>query len=607
MSRIVLLSIALPFLCCLLPAVQADEAEFVQGILRAADTPVYIAKPCDGTILTTCQSCDTIQICLGGSFNNLNLNRVCPSSTPYCVQGASQTGAACQSSPDSQCGVSSTNGFTCTGVGFFPDPTSCQSYHYCEQEGQVGDTYDCPVGYQYNSRSQQCTRFGLRRCQTITCDPTSQKVFIPYPMDDSYYVYCQYDYSTAVPTFQKAFMLSCGKGSTFNAQKEVCTFQCRRVGFFVNTANPNQYFSCYRQGFRWMVSVNTCSNPNYMFDEKLMRCINNPNAVTTTMSPTTVLPDTTTVAGETTTVAGETTTVAGETTTVAGETTTVAGETTTVAGETTTVAGATTTLTPDTTTVAGATTTLAPDTTTVAGATTTLAPDTTTVAGATTTVAGATTTVAGATTTVAGETTTVACATTTIAGTTTTVAGETTTVAGASTTVAGETTTVAGETTTVAGETTSVAGETTTVSGETTTVAGATTTETGETTTVAGATTTIAGETTTVAGATTTVAGETTTVAGATTTVAGATTTVAGETTTVVGATTTIAGETTTVAGASTTVAGETTTVAGASTTVAGETTTLGIARLADSSVVVKTNCLKFLRDLMRRNNILDD
>ncbi|EAT35173.1 AAEL012648-PA [Aedes aegypti] len=279
MSRLVSLYAVFAVVLCWISVVRADGAEFTSGILRpAADPAEYVPVPCDGTKPTTCQSCNSIQVCVQGSTNNLI--RTCPSSTPYCVQ--SDTGASCQSSPDSQCTVSAENGFVCTSTGFFPDPASCQVYHYCEREGEAGDTYDCPNGYRYNSQRKMCQLWGWnRRCDTVKCDPTSQNVFASYPYDDEYYVYCQYDYSTDTPTYKKSYVLSCGKGSKFDSKNQVCKFQCRKAGLFVNTVNPSQYYSCYRNRFQWEAKVNTCSKANYIFDEELMRCKENPDAAVT--------------------------------------------------------------------------------------------------------------------------------------------------------------------------------------------------------------------------------------------------------------------------------------------------------------------------------------
>ncbi|KXJ62457.1 uncharacterized protein LOC109406559 [Aedes albopictus] len=279
MTRLVSLFTVLAFVLCWISAAKADNAEFTAGVLRPADPQEYVPETCNGTKPTVCQSCNAIQVCVEGS-STLNLTRTCPSSTPYCVQSSS--GSTCQSSPDAQCTADAANGFVCTSTGFFPDPTSCQVYHYCEKEGDVGDTYDCPSGYRYNSQRKTCQLWGWnRRCETVKCDPTSQNVFAAYPYDDEYYIYCQYDYTTDTPTYQKTYVLSCGKGSKFDAKNQVCKFQCRKVGLFVNTVNPSQYYSCYRNRFQWEAKVNTCSKPNYIFDEELMRCKEDPNATAT--------------------------------------------------------------------------------------------------------------------------------------------------------------------------------------------------------------------------------------------------------------------------------------------------------------------------------------
>ncbi|XP_065090577.1 uncharacterized protein LOC135711636 [Ochlerotatus camptorhynchus] len=270
----------------LLPVMAVSVPASVAGVLLRAATPgEYSPQPCSASKLTSCQSCDTLWLCLGGLFSMLNLTRKCPSSTPYCNQNGGGT-ATCKATPDYQClsSVSSDVGFACTGTGFFPDLDSCQKYYYCESEGGLPQQYQCPSGLRYNSKSKTCQRFFLGRCQTVKCDVSSQNVFAPYPLDDSYYVYCQYDYSSGIPTVKKTYVLSCGTGSRFNAQTQLCEFQCRRVGVYVNTANPSQYFSCSRVGFGWQAKVLTCKK-GYIFDEALKRCNRDPDAVTNLSTP----------------------------------------------------------------------------------------------------------------------------------------------------------------------------------------------------------------------------------------------------------------------------------------------------------------------------------
>ncbi|EAT35172.1 AAEL012653-PA [Aedes aegypti] len=352
------------------------------GILvrSAADfkTREYVGQPCSSSKLTICRSCDTIAVCLGGMFSQLDLSRKCPSLTPYCNQNEDGS-ATCGSSPDDQCRTqgSSEMEFSCTGTGFFPDPLTCENYYYCEREGAIADQYQCPKEYRYNSRSTMCQRFLLKRCQTVKCDSSSQKVFSPYPQDNSFYVYCQFDYTKPNPTLIKTFIISCGKGSQFNYQRQICEFQCRKVGMFVNTANPRQYFLCSRIGFRWEAKILTCRE-GYLFDESLRRCNRDPYASTSTVTLSTTTESITTSPLSTTSGTSITSTSSISTSPITVESTTIDYSTTpklTTTASPTTIETSTVELsTPYTTSTTVETTTVAPTTT---PATTTKYPTTT--------------------------------------------------------------------------------------------------------------------------------------------------------------------------------------------------------------------------------------
>lgn len=245
--------------------------KFLPGNLRLFSDE-FVPEQCDGRKLTVCESCDTIKVCLSNSDNALNPTQRCPDATPYCSSEGSAIGADCRAQPDAGCSVTDAqNSFRCTGSGFYPDANSCQVYHYCEKEGAESDSYDCPEGYKYNTRTNHC-QWSLFPCNSVVCNPNNKKVFSSFPGDNSYYVFCQYDYADKPAAFLGAHVFACGKGSTFNENSASCEFRCPRIGLFVNTANPRQYYQCYRVGGRLQYKTNVC-RADQIFDEDERRCV----------------------------------------------------------------------------------------------------------------------------------------------------------------------------------------------------------------------------------------------------------------------------------------------------------------------------------------------
>ncbi|EAT35174.1 AAEL012642-PA [Aedes aegypti] len=291
MKQSIPLVVLLPIILLVLPATNARLREFLPGNLRQTDETIF-PQQCDGRQFTVCESCDTIKVCISDSANALNPTRRCPAATPFCRSQDSAIGASCSAQPDEYCKNTEVNqnAFVCTGAGFYPDPNSCRVYHYCESKGVQADSYDCPDGYKYNTRTNYCQRTLFPCTRGVLCDPNDRRVFVPYPGDQSYYVFCQYDYTNQTAAFKGAQIFACGKDSTFNENSATCEFRCPRTGMFVNTANPRQYYQCYRVGGRLKYKTNTC-RVDQVFDEDERRCVVVPGV---TISTTTVPPEVTT-------------------------------------------------------------------------------------------------------------------------------------------------------------------------------------------------------------------------------------------------------------------------------------------------------------------------
>ncbi|XP_019526433.2 uncharacterized protein LOC109398505 [Aedes albopictus] len=284
MKQLIAVIIVFSVILLVLPASNAKLREFLPGNLRQSDE-AFFPEQCDGRQLTVCESCDTIKVCISSSDNALNPTRRCPSATPFCRSQDSAIGASCGAQPDDHCensGVSQ-NAFICTGAGFYPDVNSCQVYHYCESKDSEPDSYDCPDGYKYNTRTNYCQRTLFSCTRSELCNPNDRRIFVPYPGDQSYYVFCEYDYNNGSTIYKGAQIFACGKDSTFNENSATCEYRCSRTGLFVNTANPRQYYQCYRSGGRLRYKTNTC-RVDQVFDEAERRCVAVPG--TTTPAPT---------------------------------------------------------------------------------------------------------------------------------------------------------------------------------------------------------------------------------------------------------------------------------------------------------------------------------
>ncbi|KAL1394366.1 hypothetical protein pipiens_012009 [Culex pipiens pipiens] len=259
-------------------AAVADQ-EIVQGMLRAAFTDPFLEKACDGTRQAACTGCDSIKICTTSdpAFEDTNPRAECPAATPHCSMSTSVTGAVCQKTPDAsiaECAAGNAN-FKCTGVGFYPNPYSCQIYHYCSGPGAVPENYDCPTGYRFSSKAGACALSNIP-CPTFSCKADNvDTLYQTLPADTQYYVYCAYDRAVTPAKLMDTFVFSCGQGATFSPTAGKCVFTCPKDGLFVNSANPTQYYQCYLMNYRYVYKDLVCA-VDQKFDEAQRRCIQVP-------------------------------------------------------------------------------------------------------------------------------------------------------------------------------------------------------------------------------------------------------------------------------------------------------------------------------------------
>ncbi|EDS39888.1 conserved hypothetical protein [Culex quinquefasciatus] len=246
--------------------------EFVQGIHRQLRTGENFddPKPCAPGQLTVCVGCKNIKICIGAETDDGNPEQACPAATPHCN---SEEGGVCSTIPDplEECAAAATD-FTCTAIGKFPDPYTCDGYYYCETVGGIGDAYKCPTGYNYNSKVQLCQRaFGaFGGCQTVNCTGVTA-IFTQYPGNPQYFFYCKPGADDMVP--KEPIMFSCGDGASFDVKENKCIYKCPREGLFKKEGSPASYYQCYFAGGRLVAKEKKCPGEDQVFDDKKKTCL----------------------------------------------------------------------------------------------------------------------------------------------------------------------------------------------------------------------------------------------------------------------------------------------------------------------------------------------
>ncbi|XP_046998839.1 uncharacterized protein LOC124614050 [Schistocerca americana] len=101
--------------------------------------------------------CSQVLVCLGDGSGGFyaTVVAVCDSSAD---QKCSAEQAACVASADSEC-HSSLPGedFTCHGIGSFPDPYDCQTYHICTEVNAGSQPESCSGTTAYNPLQADCS------------------------------------------------------------------------------------------------------------------------------------------------------------------------------------------------------------------------------------------------------------------------------------------------------------------------------------------------------------------------------------------------------------------------------------------------------------------
>ncbi|KXJ83659.1 hypothetical protein RP20_CCG003601 [Aedes albopictus] len=168
----------------------------------------------------------------------------------------------------------------CIGSGYYPDPYSCDIYHFCEEKDTASSVYKCPKNYVFNPETNLCKRqLQESDCMKVECSPGV--TFSAYGTSKRFFGYCRY--SSGPYPYEKEIH-RCPEGTEFTGKK--CAFQCPAEGRFANTSNERGYYECYYSDDEELVAVSQMCPADKVYSAELSTCI---QQVTTTPATTTGL------------------------------------------------------------------------------------------------------------------------------------------------------------------------------------------------------------------------------------------------------------------------------------------------------------------------------
>lgn len=130
----------------------------------------------------------------------------------------------------------------CPGPGFYPDPTNCNRYNYCDHEKRA-ISYICPHHYIYDPTTALCKLHRtINDCHIIDCMKFPNQ-FVVYPLDRTLYIFCNAD----IHGQTRALLYQCTGETIFNPLKKDCDFACiEGEGRFEYPGDNQKYYYCVR-------------------------------------------------------------------------------------------------------------------------------------------------------------------------------------------------------------------------------------------------------------------------------------------------------------------------------------------------------------------------
>uniref|UniRef100_A0A1Y9H9N1 Chitin-binding type-2 domain-containing protein n=1 Tax=Anopheles farauti TaxID=69004 RepID=A0A1Y9H9N1_9DIPT len=222
-------------------------------LVRSAVVPSLRAAgdKCESGKRQGCADCRTVNICSYDQtvLTSYKCQDVEPDK-PYCTGDG-----ICSSEYDSEstCGVAD-DLCPSTKMGFYPDPSNCTQYLYCDDK-QVATTVSClAANNAYNHSSSSCfLRKTLDDCYQVSCDslPNRNKWFVYRPFPQLYF-FCS---SSGRPV-----MFECPRiTDVYDVKLQRCKFECRESGRFPYPEDNKKFYECvYVTPFKLELFVQRC-------------------------------------------------------------------------------------------------------------------------------------------------------------------------------------------------------------------------------------------------------------------------------------------------------------------------------------------------------------
>lgn len=246
------MKLAVVLLCSMSTLVLATETA-VRGVRISTREEVTCTDADSGL---KCSTCTEALVCSGGASKG---TIKCEAPNSYCDAATNQ----CTNVQSADCTATAAT-FACPEEGFFPDPSNCQNYYYCDT-AKVAEAWVCPTSYVYDALNNNCKwKYFAADCVTMKCVAGATNPFIVHTANPRFYAFC--DATTLLPT-----MFKCPLNMQFNLSAYGCKFVCKAEGYFPGST-AQQYYHCAKSGLTWVVTVNECP-ANYEFSATTKNCV----------------------------------------------------------------------------------------------------------------------------------------------------------------------------------------------------------------------------------------------------------------------------------------------------------------------------------------------
>ncbi|XP_050094233.1 uncharacterized protein LOC126576955 [Anopheles aquasalis] len=212
-----------------------------------------------------CADCRTVNICSYDqtvlvSYKCLDVEP----DKPYCSGDGI---CSVKSDDENSCAVVADDLCPSKTAGFYPDPTNCTQYIYCDDK-QAATPQSClAANNAYNQSSSSCfLRRTLDHCYQVDCSLAQNRnkwfVYKPYPQ---LYFFCS---SRGLPV-----MFECERDNeVYDVKLQRCKFECQESGRFPHPDDSKRYYECvYVTLLMLQLFEQTCPL-QLTFDEQTKKC-----------------------------------------------------------------------------------------------------------------------------------------------------------------------------------------------------------------------------------------------------------------------------------------------------------------------------------------------